>query len=372
MAFSYEKSTPSVSPIEPETSNIGCMEYQRIRIVFLMLLFLPVSPILPLYGNTTSHTRLLNEVRETVAMVQTTDGPSMARTNAAEHLADLTRKMNPKDIDDKTLAELVSLLDTPDDSVRAWVAAAIGNLGSRARTAGPALLKLLPETDCLQGDLTSAAVIRPALKRIGVKPPPPTNCAGGDLPARSNADWDWMSNHFAKALDDLFPINERYGVYIAYRSHRDLNTDVPEYSFVIGTEKSDSVSGLPRYLAAYVREAESASVYDQMMAQHRKFPNRSADDIQKDVHVKKLKLTEMGCPAIKVQFSKLQQTRFALPQFDVVILHPLLHEFRIRTGGGDLDVALYDDENSLVSWAVGTRHALELCATSAIEPPTAK
>ena len=128
--------------------------------------------------------------------------------------------------------------------------------------------------------------------------------AGGGLSAQSSADWDWMSNQFDKALHDLFPIDERYGVYVAYRSHRDLHTDVPEYSFVIGPEKSDTVSGLPRYLAAHVREAESASVYDQMVAQHRKFPNRSADDIQKDMHVKKWKLTEMDCPAIKAQFSK--------------------------------------------------------------------
>src|SRR6266853_3955209 len=109
-------------------------------------------------------------------------------------------------------------------------------------------------------------------------------CVGGSLSAQSSADWDWMSNHFDKALHDHFPIDERYGVYVAYRSHRDLHTDVHEYSFVIGPENSDTVSGLPRYLAAHVREAESASVYDQMMALHRKFPSRSADDIQRDVH----------------------------------------------------------------------------------------
>jgi hypothetical protein len=187
--------------------------------------------------------------------------------------------------------------------------------------------------------------------------------SAGNLSAQSSADWDWMSNHFDKALHDHFPIDERYGIYVAYRSHRDLHTDVPEYSFVIGPEKSDTVSGLPRYLSAQVREAESASVYDQMMTLHRKFPNRSADDIQKDVRVKKWKLTEMNCPAIKAQFSKFQQLRLAAPQFDVVILHPLIHEFRIRAGGGDMEIALYDDENSLVPWAIETRHALEFCAT---------
>ena len=188
-------------------------------------------------------------------------------------------------------------------------------------------------------------------------------CVGGTLSAQSSADCDWMTGHFPKALDDSFPIDQRYDVDVAYRSHRDLHTDVPEYSFVIGTKNSDTVSGLPRYLAAQVREAESASIYDQMMALHRRFPNRSAVDIQRDVHVKQLKLTEMNCPAIRAQFSKLQQLRLALPQFDVVILHPLIHEFRIRAGGGDMEVALYDDENSLVQWALETRHALQLCST---------
>ena len=97
------------------------------------------------------------------------------------------------------------------------------------------------------------------------------------------------------------------------------------------------------------------------MALHRKFPNRPAEDIQKDVRVKMWKLTEMNCPAITSQFAKFQRLRLAPPQFDVVILHPLIHEFRIRAGGGDIEAALYDDENSFVRWALETRHALELC-----------
>ena len=79
-------------------------------------------------------------------------------------------------------------------------------------------------------------------------------CVAGSLSAQSSADWDWISNHFGKALDDVFPIDERYGVYVAYRSHRDLHIGVPEYSFVIGPKNSDTVSGLPRYLAAQVRD----------------------------------------------------------------------------------------------------------------------
>lgn len=115
---------------------------------------------------------LLKQLRETIAKVQRMSGPSMARSNAAEHLSDLTEKIDPKRVDDKTLRDLVSLLDTSDDSVRAWVASSLGNLGPRAKPAVPKLLEVLREVDCLQVELSSAAAIRPALKRIGVTPPP--------------------------------------------------------------------------------------------------------------------------------------------------------------------------------------------------------
>jgi len=116
--------------------------------------------------------RMLNtKLEETIAKVRIEESLT-ARTDAAEHLAELTRGVNPKSVYDKTVADMVSLLDAPDDSVRAWVAAALGNLGRRAKVAVPKLLALLPEADCLQGDLTSAASIRPALRRMGVKPPP--------------------------------------------------------------------------------------------------------------------------------------------------------------------------------------------------------
>lgn len=55
-----------------------------------------------------------------------------------------------------------------------------------------------------------------------------------------------MSNYFDKTLHDLFPIDERYGGYVAYRSHRDLHTDVPEYSFVIGPENTSAAYMLDR------------------------------------------------------------------------------------------------------------------------------
>jgi hypothetical protein len=115
------------------------------------------------------------QLLETIAKVRN-ENTSTTRTEAAEHLATLTRGINPHNVDDTTLAEMVSLLETKEDSVRAWVAASLGHLGRRAKVAVPRLLKLLPEVDCLRGSLTSAASIRVALKRMGKTPPPLPNC----------------------------------------------------------------------------------------------------------------------------------------------------------------------------------------------------
>ena len=120
--------------------------------------------------------QLTKQLTETIDKVRN-EKTLTSRTEAAERLATLTRGINPYKVDDTTLGEMVSLLETEEDSVRAWVAAALRHLGLRARAAAvPKLLKLLPEVDCLQGSLTSAPFIRVALKRMRETPPAPRNC----------------------------------------------------------------------------------------------------------------------------------------------------------------------------------------------------
>lgn len=130
-----------------------------------MLMFLMVS-----IGYAATDALLNAKLEEAIADVRMSVSP-MQRSEAAEHLADLTHRAKPNSVDDKTIADMVSLLDIPDDSVRGWTAAALGQLGRRARAAAPKLLALLPQVDCLDGDLTSAAAIRPALEKMGVKVP---------------------------------------------------------------------------------------------------------------------------------------------------------------------------------------------------------
>lgn len=82
---------------------------------------------------------------------------------------------------------------------------------------------------------------------------------------------------------------------------------------------------------------------------------------RRNIKLRRWDLTEMKCPAIKDQFEKLQKLQFKLPQFDAIVLHPLVHEFRIQAGLGDMNIVVLDAQHPLVSWALETRQAMDRC-----------
>jgi hypothetical protein len=112
------------------------------------------------------------QITETISKVRTGATPEI-RADAAEHLADLTSGTSDW-VADIPIADMVSLVDTQEDPVRFWVAVTLGNLGYGARSAIPKLQALLPQADCLWGDLTVADAIRYALARMHAAVPPPT------------------------------------------------------------------------------------------------------------------------------------------------------------------------------------------------------
>jgi HEAT repeat protein len=118
---------------------------------------------------------LMQQIKESIAKVRA-DKTVDARTQAAEHLASLTREFSGKEAPQALVTDLTSLLDSSDDSVRYWVATALGNLGPAAKAAAPKLEEMLPKADCINGTITSASGIRHALIKMGIKPPPPLNC----------------------------------------------------------------------------------------------------------------------------------------------------------------------------------------------------
>ena len=118
---------------------------------------------------------LMKQIKETMVKVRSEKSMD-ARTEAAEHLARLTQKINGKEVTEALVTDMTSLLDSPDDSVRYWVATALGNLGPVAKAAAPKLRGMLPRADCINGAITSASGIRYALIKMGIEPPPPPKC----------------------------------------------------------------------------------------------------------------------------------------------------------------------------------------------------
>jgi HEAT repeat protein len=113
---------------------------------------------------------LAKQIAQRIQEVKTGETSSI-KENAAQRLAELTRGKDLSGIDESLIAAIASLLDSPDDTVRTWVAACLGHFGARAKFAVPKLEEVLAETDCSFGP-SSAATIRPALRKIGVVPPP--------------------------------------------------------------------------------------------------------------------------------------------------------------------------------------------------------
>lgn len=111
---------------------------------------------------------LMQQIKATMAKVQS-DKTVDARTEAAEHLATLTQKISSKEVTEALVTDLTSLLDSPNDSVRYWVARALGNLGPAAKAAVPKLQAMLPKADCINGAITSASGIRYALIKMALR-----------------------------------------------------------------------------------------------------------------------------------------------------------------------------------------------------------
>jgi hypothetical protein len=144
------------------------MRFYRLSFVVLCVVLSAMTGIAHASGGPA----LMEQIKRTMAKVQSAKTVH-ARTEAAEHLASLTQKISSKEVTETLVTDLTSLIDSPDDSVRYWVATALGNLGPAAKAAVPKLEGMLPKADCINGAITSASGIRYALVKMGIKPPPP-------------------------------------------------------------------------------------------------------------------------------------------------------------------------------------------------------
>ncbi|MCI0490052.1 MAG: hypothetical protein L0229_25955 [Blastocatellia bacterium] len=170
-------------------------------------------------------------------------------------------------------------------------------------------------------------------------------------------DWDWMNRHYKQVLDEVLPLEQKPGYVVSFRMHREVHTDAPEYSFSFIKD----YQGNP--IEVIVRAADTASLYDQLMALHRKDPAESIERIKKRLKFKEWRLTERNCPAVAGMFERYKKLSFSVPPSgSVVILHPVIHSFWINGDTARMRLEIYDEEHPLIVWAKEARRLLEACA----------
>lgn len=91
---------------------------------------------------------------------------------AAEELAQYVRKIDTSTVDDNSLKEIASLLDSIDGAVRMWAAGALGHFGIRASAYAPRLQQMVSEESCNLTGITAADTAHFALTRMGIVPGP--------------------------------------------------------------------------------------------------------------------------------------------------------------------------------------------------------
>ncbi len=140
----------------------------------LSILCLSIALLLPGVARAKARPEINQQLQRAISSVRKAK-TATAKSDAAELLVKLTDGRDTSEITDETIRSMVSLLEMPDDVVRTWVAAALGDIGPRAKSAAPRLLSILAEVECKNLDFSSEATIPIALGKMGVTPPP-RNC----------------------------------------------------------------------------------------------------------------------------------------------------------------------------------------------------
>jgi len=135
---------------------------------------LGVALFFPILTTAKAKPDINQQLQRTVASVRKAK-TATAKLDAAERLVALTDGRDCSDVTDETIHSIASLLEMPDDGLRTWVAAVLGDFGPRAKFAVPKLLSILAEVECKNWDFSSEATIPIALGKMGVTSSP-RNC----------------------------------------------------------------------------------------------------------------------------------------------------------------------------------------------------
>jgi hypothetical protein len=131
----------------------------------LLVLALLATPVFSQTEKTQDVPSLLTEIERIKA-----EKPSMVRYKGAQQLLDSVKAKGSQNVTEREIEALTGMMADQDDSIRYWIATALGYVGPRAKLAVPNLEAALKEVECSMSSKTSASSIRSALEKIGVEP----------------------------------------------------------------------------------------------------------------------------------------------------------------------------------------------------------
>jgi hypothetical protein len=178
----------------------------------------------------------------------------------------------------------------------------------------------------------------------------------------SSPDWAWLDEHRDSAFDALMPIAAAQGQVVAYRRYRDLYQDVPEAHFAI--RFAERAASRDSKLSAVVTLPASASIQQQLLQLHVSNPDLSLDALLPRVTIRRQMIVEDQCPAIRSRMNALAKATMAMPDHNIIRLHPTVHRLVIATAVTRIDATLTDSNDSVVRWAAATLQALQRCKAS--------
>ena len=114
-------------------------------------------------------------------------------------------------------------------------------------------------------------------------------------------------------------------------------------------------------LAAVVTVPTSGSIQQQLLQLHMTNRDLSLDALLPRVMIQRQTFVEDRCRAIRLRMNALGKAKIAMPDPNIIALHPTLHRIVIETGVVHIDARLVDPNDSLVRWAADTLKALEGC-----------
>jgi len=181
----------------------------------------------------------------------------------------------------------------------------------------------------------------------------------GHVSGQNQPDCGWTNKHFLTAFEDFFPIRSGEGDFLAVRAHQNGSNEALEFSFIIENTQD------PHAIGGIIREAQGASLYQQLQTLHRQNPSQPYTDLKPELKIQTWNLTVAECPAVLAQFTAFQSIQFVRPRDDDEVgENPILYEINETVGGGSSQVIEFIASRAIPRWANQTRKALLACASS--------